>query len=78
MSSFTVTQPRDAIYRHDLGHGHTLVANYRLGLVEIVGGNGDYLTLLDRSDEPHDHLRDGWVTHAYVDAKASGVQAHWL
>jgi len=67
---FTVTKPRGTIARHYLGDRHWLIANYRLGIVEIMDGNGDYLTLLDRSDEPHDHIRDGWVTKSFLRAKA--------
>lgn len=71
MYNFTVTQPKDRIIRHGLGNGHTLIANYRLGLVEVIEDeSNDYLTLLDVSDDPHDDMRDRLVSHAYLKAKA--------
>lgn len=75
MHQFTVTQPRDTIVRHSLGNGHTLIANYRLGLVEVTADDCsyDYITLLDRSNEPHDHIRDGWVTERFLEAKGERI-----
>ena len=70
MYQFTVTEPREDLICLEMGDGHRLFANYRLGLVEIVDDNGDYLTLLDRSDDPHDRIRDSQVTQAFLEAKS--------